>query len=384
MEHHNRMTTFLAAYRLGAKQGMDHNAAVEHATDRTWDSHFDYTNANRPRVLQNDFAKVAFLFKQYSWGVTYRLARDARDSINSEIPPEERSVARKTLAGMLARSALFAGVTGLPLYWVARGAINMFLSDKDKPVDVDAALHHHLEEHLGPWAADSIMKGAVGATTGASLSSGASYNDLWYRPPNQDETASGYWSDATGQFLGAIPSIGANAATGVQMIHDGQVERGIEHFLPPSIAGVTKAIRYAREGVTNLQGEQILSRDELTKWDLFLQAMNFTPQKVADRYEQNTAIRNVSKEIMARRELIVNNLERASSMDDDEETQKALADAEAFNDKNPGVAIAGKSLVSSFKNHFRNQAEAVNGIKLPPGLEDLRDTYGGNPSEDEQ
>jgi hypothetical protein len=30
------------------------------------------------------------------------------------------------------------------------------------------------------------------------------------------------------------------------------------------------------------------------------------------------------------------------------------------------------------RNRFKNQANAVNGIVLPRGLEDLRDTYGGN------
>jgi hypothetical protein len=386
MEHHNRQTTYLAAYRLGKSSGMDHDTAVEHATDRTWDSHFDYTNANRPRVLQNDFAKVAFLFKQYSWGITYRLARDARDMFNNDpsMTDADRSVARKTFAGMLARSALWGGMTGLPMYWVARAGINAMLGDEDKPYDVDAALHHSLEQSLGTWGADSVMTGAMGASTGASLASGASYNDLWYRPPAMNENASGTWSDLTGQFMGAIPQIGSQVAQGVQMIHDGNTERGFEHFLPPALSGVAKAIRYSKEGVTNLSGESVMKPEELNNYDLFLQAMGMTPQKVADRYAQNTALKNISKAVMDRKTFLTNSLERASSMDDEKEVASLQAKIEHFNSENPGVAIGGKGLVSSFRNHFKNQAEAVNGVKLPPGLSDLRDTYGGNPSEDEQ
>jgi hypothetical protein len=386
MEHHNRQTTYLAAYRLGKQQGMDHDTAVEHATDRTWDSHFDYTNANRPRVLQNDFAKVAFLFKQYSWGITYRLARDARDMLNNDpsMTDADRSIARKTFAGMLSRQMIWGGMTGLPLYWAARAGINAMLGDKDQPYDVDAALHNHLEQSLGHWAADSIMTGPMGATTGASLASGASYNDLWYRPPAMDENASGTWSDLTGQFMGAIPQIGAQFAQGAQMIHDGNTERGFEHFLPPALSGVAKAIRYAKQGVTNLSGESVMKPEELNSYDLALQALGMTPQKVADRYAQNTTLKNISKEIMARKTFLTNSLERAASMDDDKEVAALQAQIEHFNNENPGVAIGGKGLVSSFRNHFRNQAEAVNGVRLPPGLGNLRDTYGGNPSEEDQ
>ena len=74
-EHLNRMSTYMAGYRLGRTQGMDHDAAVEHGMDMAWRSHFDYGNTNRPRILQNDVTKVATLFRQYEIGMAYRLVR---------------------------------------------------------------------------------------------------------------------------------------------------------------------------------------------------------------------------------------------------------------------------------------------------------------------
>lgn len=376
MEHHNRQTTYLAAYRLGRTQGMSHDAAVNHAGDLTWDSHFDYTNANRPRVLQNDAAKVALLFKQYSWGVTYRLAREARDMFNSELTPEQNVMARKAFAGLLTRGMMFAGASGLPLSWVATSVINAIMGDKDRPFDAEAAAHASLEQHLGKFAADAIMTGPVGAVTGASLSNGASYNDLWYRPPSRDEKPQEQWSDLTGQMLGAIPAIGTNIATGASMMHDGQVERGFEHFVPPEAAALMKAYRYSQEGVTNLRGEQVLTRDELDNKDLFLQAIGFTPQKVADAYAVNTALKNVSQAVQDRREQILNHLQVAAGMGDSDEIDNAMAEVEHFNTVNPGIAIAGKSIITSMRDRFKQSAEAINGVRLPPGLNDLRDTYG--------
>lgn len=382
MEHHNRQTTYLAAYRLGKTQGMGHDAAVDHAGDLTMDSHFDYSNANRPRVLQNDFAKVALLFKQYSWGVTYRLAREARDMFNSELTPEQNVMARKAFAGLLTRGMMFAGVSGLPLSWIATSVINAVMGDKDRPFDAEAAAHASLEQHLGKTAADAIMTGPVGAISGASLSGGASYNDLWYRPPARDEKPEQQWSDLTGQLLGAIPAIGTNVASGIQMMHDGQTERGLEHFVPPEMSALMKAYRYSQEGVTNLRGESVLTRDELDNKDLFLQSIGFTPQKVADAYRVNTALKNVSQSIQDRREQLLNRLTVVSGMNDSAEIDDTMQQIEHFDSVNPGVAIGGKAIISSMRNRFKNAAESINGVKLPPGLNDLRDIYA--PTEPQQ
>lgn len=375
MEHHNRQTTYLAAYRLGKMQGMDHDTAVDHAGDLTWDAHFDYTNANRPRVLQNDFAKVALLFKQYSWGVTYRLAREARDMFNDNLTPEENVMARKAFAGLLVRGIAFGGVTGLPLTWIAESVINAVMGDKDRPFDAKAAAHKSLVDQVGQTAADAIMTGPVGAVSGASLSTGASYNDLWYRPPARDEKPTEQWSDLMGQMLGAIPAIGTNVITGAQMIGDGQTERGLEHFVPPEISALMKAYRYNREGVLNLKGEPVLTRDELDNRDLFLQAIGFTPQKVADAYARNTALKNISEAVQQRRESIINHVVVASGMNDSAEIDSAMEDVDHFNLTNPGLAINGKGLINSMRNRYKDAAESVNGVKLPPGLSELRDKY---------
>ena len=353
MEHHNRMTTYLAGYRLGKQQGMSHSEAVDHATDVTWDSHFDYTNANRPRVLQNDFMKVAGLFKQYSWGVTYRLAREARDMFDKELSPEQNVQARKAFAGLLGRGMMFAGVSGLPLSWIASSVVDAVMGDKDQPFDSEAALHAHLTQAIGRFGADSIMTGPVGAISGASLSGGASYNDLWYRPPTRNEKVEDTVKDAAMQAFGPIAAIGVNAAQGVQMIKDGDIERGFEHFMPPEGAALMKAYRYNQEGVTNLQGEPVLDRSQIDNRDLFLQSVGFTPQKVADMYAENSALKNVSQAIQQRREKLINRLSVVAGMDDGSETDKALADVEQFNDKNPGIAIQGKTIVTSMRNHFK-------------------------------
>lgn len=373
-EHHNRMTTLLAAYRLGRSNEMSHADASKLARQITWDSHFDYTNANRPRYLQNDTAKVIGLFKQYSLGVTYRLAREFRDSLSSEKDPQERMAAMKTFAGLIGSMGMFAGVTGMPLYWIAEKVVNTVFGSEDQPFDMTAALHKHLNDALGETAGDSIMTGPIGAASGASLSGGASYNDLWYRPPSQEETTSQQMSDALGQLMGPIAAIPLNAATGADMIHKGNVSRGLEHFLPPEAASLAKTVRYATQGVNNMSNEPVVPKDQITNKDLFLQSVGFTPQKVADAYARNTAVKNLDKQIVDRKSLLSSQYELAALNDDQKEMASVMQKIEAFNSANPGMAI-GKGLEAGVMAKARRGATAQAGVNVAKGNEHLEDEY---------
>jgi len=374
MEEHNRQTTLLAGYRLGIQKGLSHDDAAKQARQITWDSHFDYTNANRPRYLQGNTAKVAGLFKQYSLGVTYRLAREFADTINSDKDPASRRASAMAFGGLVGRMMMFAGVTGLPLYWAAEKAVNTVMGTQDQPYDMTAALHKHLNDALGETAGDAIMTGPVGAISGASLSGGASYNDLWYRPPSQEETTSQQMSDALGQLLGPIAAIPLNVATGVDMMRHGNVERGLEHFLPPEAAALAKAVRYKTQGVNNMSNEPVVPKDQITNKDLFLQSVGFTPQKIADANARNAAIKNIDKEITDRRTLLSNQYELAVLNNDEKAQSSLMPQIEKFNEANPGMPI-GKGLEAGVMAKARRGATAQAGVNVAKGNEHLEDEY---------
>jgi hypothetical protein len=374
MERHNRMTTLVAGYRLARDEGMGHEAASKLARQLTWDAHFDYTNANRPRYLQGNITRVAGLFKQYSLGVTYRLAREAADMIRQE-NPEDRAMARHAFGALIGRMMLFAGVTGIPGYWIAEKIVNMFLGDKDKPYDMTAALHKHLNDTMGQTAGDAIMTGPVGAISGASLSPGASYNDLWYKEPMRNETPHEEVLDAIGQLTGPIGAVPINAGIGLGQIYQGNTERGLEHWMPPEGAALMKAVRYATQGATNTAGQNILAPgEEITAKDVALQGLGFTPQKVADAYRRNAAIKNVEQAVMDRRKLLSDKYETALLTGDQKTAAEVWPEIQKFNETNPGMAI-GKGLVSGAIDKAKRNATATQGLNLPPGLQNLEQEY---------
>lgn len=389
-EHYNRATTYLAAYRLGRMQDMTHEQAIDHAASVSFDAHFDYTNANRPRVLQNDLAKVAGLFRQYAFGVTYRVARDFNDGFlsfrdpgkflgnSNDLSPQQRAQARAAFGGMMGMVWSFAGVKGLPLYWLAAGAYNAVMGDKDRPADMTYELHKYLNQHLGELAGDAVMTGPVGAISRAALSNGASYSDLWYKEPDRELTNGQYLTDALGQAAGPIFGILGNAAVGADMIHDGHVERGLEHFLPPSVAGPVKAARYALQGPKTLSGEPLLPGAPLTPCEIGLQAFGLTPQRVADVQSWKESNMNAKDIMEKRRVALINSFVAAQAAGNESEVGSALQDIQAWNDKNADIqGMPITNLYRSVLSHAKSEALSENGVKQMPGLTDTYGDYSG-------
>ncbi len=289
---------------------------------------------------------------------------------------------------------MFAGVTGMPLAWAATMAINAAMSTKDEKFDAVAAGHAWLKSHLGSHTADAVTYGPMSAMTGAALSSGASYSDLWYRGPEQWREMSWpeLYSDAALQAMGAAPGIVKNAAEGAQMVGQGHIERGFEHFVPPEAAALMKAYRYSQEGVKNLRGETIIPRDTgehsimgtsgepgltpttIGDKDLFLQAMGLTPQKVMSQYAENGAIEGAEKARAQRKTEIENNAYMNFSMDDASRMQDSLKEIEQWNSEHPTDPI-GKMLLNSMRNKFMRDAESVHGVNVPRGSYDLLEKY---------
>ena len=379
-EQLNRESTYLAAYRLGRKQEMTHAEAQEHATSVAYDAHFDYASTNRPRPLQSDAGKVLGLFKQYSWGVTYRLAREFRNSVRMDggLSPGERAQAMRTFGGLIGMGYMFHGVVGMPFHWAVSAILNSVFGDKDHPYDSDEAMHEYVEQAAGTTAANAVSYGPVSAITGANLSSGASYNDLWYRPPSRQMSASGYALDALGQFAGAVPGIALNAAAGATLMSgpEGNIERGFEHFVPPEAAALMKTLRYYREGAQTLGGDSVLSPDEVSNRDLFVQALGFTPLDMTNRFAKNASVQNLAEDIEKRRSDIMESYSIAATMGDGDGVQRWMDAVQHFNDENPSYAIMPEALYRAAVNRYKEQAESVNGIRLPKALRGLEYEYG--------
>lgn len=105
----NREVTALAAYRLARSAGKPHEVAVLMGFDMTTMAHFDYSNANRARVMQAPHMKVLLMFKSHSQHMLFYLLKNARDWGKGDVK------ARGRLLGLLGVTFVLGGVSALPL-----------------------------------------------------------------------------------------------------------------------------------------------------------------------------------------------------------------------------------------------------------------------------
>lgn len=368
-ERYNREVTVMAAYRMARESGLAHEAAIKEAAELTWTTHFDYSSGNRARYLQNDTAKVLFVFRQHSINMLSRLVIDIRGAMKGETP-EVKKAAKRRLAGMFSMFALFAGAMGIPGMTAILALLDLF-DDEDDPWSAEDKIKRNLVEALGPDVAKVVLHGAPGTALDLSLTERIGMGSLWFWSPGRELEGKDsylYWME---QVLGAAPAMVSNAFTGMSMIGEGHVWRGIEAMMPKAIKDVMRSGRYAQEGVQTMNGASLV--DDVSTWNLISQAMGFTPAHIAERYDTNSALKTAEQHVLNERRSILNRYAMAMRQGDNETRGALLERIRSFNGRYPQYPITGKTISASLKARARREAEAEGGLTINRRLEFLRD-----------
>lgn len=363
-ERANREITALAAYRLARAQELGVEAAYAEAKSMTWESHFDYSNANKPRFLQKDAARVLFMFKQFSQHMTYLLARSAHQSLKG-ITGAARREARLRLTGLLGMHALFAGALGMPLMGTLAMVMNALFDDEDEPYDFELEFRNFLAEAFGPEIGQAIVRGPVESLTGLGVAHRVGLSDLWFREPDKSLEGRGlveYWSE---QFLGPLGGIALKAGTAYEMFQDGHTARALESMTPAAIRSGLQMLRYAGEGAQSLRGDPVM--EEVSTWNLLGQAAGFSPAELGQKYNATRAIKNLERRILDRRERLINRWWLARRTGDQEGVQEAMAEIRRFNEstsirQNPRAHVTPATLLASTRSRQGYSRRAEGGI----------------------
>jgi hypothetical protein len=382
-EEMNRVVTAMAAYRLARrklagdkdKTELDkHTEAVELAEELVEMSHYDYTNTNRPRLMQGDLGRVVFLFRNYSLNMQYRLIRDFKDGIwkNKNIPEQDRIEARQRFVGIIGMTSMFAGLSGWPLMAGTRFLLDTILGDDDEPFDSRTELRKWMTEAWGETASEAIWKGPWDTMTQATLSSRASLNNLWIREFPQNLRGKDLLLHLAGEGLGPVFGIGLNYMQGFSDLGGGHTDRAIERFVPKAVSDVMKTIRFAQQGAQTYQKDMIMSPEEFTSWDLSVQFMGFTPANLTLRYEQNRAIKDMEARLKTRRTHILNVLFSAYKLGDRAGARDAMQAVLAWNRANPRYPIDANTILRSAQTRAAYDLRTVGGIAVDKRLQYLQ------------
>lgn len=367
MFHHaekfNRQATFVAAYRLSKEANPEKpfDWHYEAAKKATYDGHYDYSSANRPRLMQGNWQRVILLFKAFAQNTIYTLARNAYQSVKA-LDPKERSQARKTLGGILAAHAAAAGVLGLPIVGPMLAAASWIGGDDDEPWDAEVAMQNAMAEMIGPKAAEVVARG-FSRLTPFDLSGRVALNKL-ILPDVQEGLEGKEWAEsAMAAALGPVAGIGVNMARGAQKITEGDYMRGLEDMMPTALRGPLKAMRYANEGAVDKTGVTIT--EDVSAAGVLGQASGFSPSQVRRDTERRSAIYSYDRALLERRSVLMRMFAQAQMSGDLETAQEVRQDIQRFNEKNPTRRITPMNLAASIRNRRKRIEEAEQGVYLP-------------------
>lgn len=372
----NRLTTILAAYRLGRAKGLSHGGAYSQAIDLNYMSHFDYAANNRAPVIAGPVARVVTQFKQYQlnsitlWahnGVQALLAMP--NFLRGKGMDERQKEAVRLFRGLLVTHALAAGVLGLPMVGTFLAVASALGGDDDEPWDAEAALRNSLADWTSPAFAEAVAHGVP--RLGRHVLPNALAPDIAERvgmdrllfPDLQEGLEPVQWyKEFAVSMLGPVVGAGLNAAKGMQTWGDGDWARGLEEMSPKVVKDALKSIRYAREGVKDKTGVEIL--DETSWGEIASQLTGFTPARVSEAMESRGAVYNLDRRLTKRRSELMD--EYADAVMHQEPIKGILAEIREFNASNPQMKITPQGMRQSMKNRRKRINEAEGGVYLPP------------------
>jgi hypothetical protein len=422
------MSSFDLAYEKAKADGYTDAAAfkkaIDTAKDLTYKSMFDYSTLNKPRYFQAPAMKVILQFKQFSQQMTYLLARSAYDYIGKSYSPDElkdiryaikddhnrnkkpntpplteaqlddavqqyikdvKTEARDRLAGTLGMTAVFAGASGLPMWWAVSGIMNAMhavFGDDEEEWDFDNWFKNWTNKTFGGFVGDSISRGVVSQTLGADVASRLSLNDMWYRDSRKSPDEVTAVQNMIVNLLGPSAGLLINAAEATKQFNDGHIQRALETATPAVIKNALKGIRLGTEGrATTIKGNELVG--DITGYEALVQGLGFSPERLAQRQKSNIEMKNAEQNILNRRQALLDGFFMSIDNNDNDMTDRVLDKVTKFNAANPGVAISSTNLTNSVKTRFklRAMAEANGGMtinkKLIGQLQEMSDW--GNP-----
>jgi len=375
MFHHaermNREVTAVAAYDLElerlAKKGITGEAAreqaIEAAVKMVQFAHGAGHTESGPSIGHSDIGKVLTVFKRFGFTMYNMLfttmfkALPVEGATGQQL--EEIKAARRQLAGIYGMSALFAGVKGLPLYWIAELAYNMANDDDDDDFDTV------MRKFLGEFA----FKGPVNYITNLGIADRVGWTDLIYRENKGGKADASAASQIMEAILGAPYAIGNNMFRAAELANDGHMERAIETALPIALRNVLKGVRYATEGVNTLRGDPVMG--EVNGYNAAMQVLGFAPADLLAQYEINATAKKMGDTVTKMEQNLLKKYYVAQREGDYERADELEKKLFELGDKYPELKISGDTITKSVKARDKISDDMYHGVQLNKKLRPL-------------
>lgn len=405
------MSTFELEFAKQKKAGKsDAEAALagkQKAVEIVYESLFNYTQYNKPRVMKTPAGRIATQFLSYPLQVTSYLFRNFKNMLPF-LNKEGKREAAIMFFGTVGMTGMFSGVVGLPLYSFMMGMADMYRElmrpDDEEDYDEDdegnplgrrstdlwfrewfiptyfgegssLAKALGLTDEQADTLARSVKMGPVSALTNLNIGASVSLDGLWFRDDTpSDDAKSAVQEMFFNLFGGPLGSGIQQVASGWDDFNNGQWERGIEKWLPAFFRGAMKSYRLNTEGLKTTKGDEVMNSEYYTTGRLVAQSMGFEPTEVADIQKANFMAKRLEAKIMKERAGLLNKLDIAVRRNEERESdssEQAVEDAidaiEKYNAKNGFGAflITQETVQESLTGREKRRGQSYQGLSVP-------------------
>jgi len=317
----------------------DYMAAAQEAILETEHTNSGSMLETAPKIAQNSLGSVLLMYKRFGISMMYMQFQMAKQALK-DADPTVRKQAKKQLIGLFGMSGIFAGVQGLPLYGVVTTLANLFLlDDEDEDADSIAA----------SFFGEGWYSGLLNEATGLDIAPRIGMSNLIFRSlPNAEEES--LTMQAIELAGGPIVGIAQRMLdSGLPLLMEGEIYRGMEKMMPSSVANVMKATRYGTEGATTLRGDPIT--EDLGFGTLLGQTLGFAPTGYTKQLEINARDKRVDRVLNENRTKLLRQRYmaiRENDFDEMLEIEEAIAE---FNQRHPEVRITEDTKKKSLRQH---------------------------------
>lgn len=279
-EQTNRITSFIAGYKVGKANGLTGPALFNFARDTVDTTQNSYTQANRPGAARNPVFALLFMFKSFPLFMV-----EAAHLMYKANP--------RSAVYMLLGLTAMTGVQGLPFAETIEDLIdtiaqNIFGSAFNTRRAMRNLVKQASESFTGYDASDLVLRGLINQATGMSVSSRIGAGD--FVPGSRLGTADADQGKILSDFLGAPYSMVKDSITNVGGALGGLVSGDWKQTADALRAGGPVALRNAIKGAQQLsdgyasdaKGRKLVDVNGL---EGMLQMTGVSPAALAKAYE---------------------------------------------------------------------------------------------------
>ena len=362
----NRVSTHLVAYRNAVKKGMTHEEAMEFAEKTVAQTHGDYSKENAPSFFnKNAFTKVGTQFRKFQFIQTGLVFRMLRDSVDKELSPTERAIARRQLMWIIGTHFAMAGLKGTPLAAQVMALTGLVMGMGGSGDDEEDLIRKGVNDKA---IADFLLIG-IPSFVGLDLSKKVGAGDM-HNPFPFFEYDATKGKRNVGDFalsaLGPWTSILQKFTEAHKYLNQGDYFKALEQALPHGVlTNAMKAYRVGTEGYTSSGGDVLIKADGISAVDQIKMGMGLTPAVLGDRTRiQGSLLRHDST--FNNEWASIRRTYRDAKRDHDYDAMRqAWKDLAALNRhrQNAGYTpIDRKQLESAYKAQKKREANTIGGL----------------------